>query len=99
MADSDDLEWEEWDPSKLSFMHHVLAGSVAGLAEHVCMFPMDTVKTHVQCERCGSTSPMKTLNCAARIVNREGVFRLWRGVSAMFAGCIPGTLINIVLRT
>lgn len=89
-SEEDELEWEEWDPSQLSFAQHMIAGSCAGLAEHVSMFPIDTVKTHVQCERCGSVSPMQTWNCAARIVSNEGIFRLWRGVSAMFAGCIPG---------
>jgi len=85
----DDLEWEEWDASKISFVNHMIAGSFAGLAEHVSIFPVDTVKTHLQCERCGSMSPLKTFNCAKRIVDREGIMRLWRGVSATFAGCIP----------
>lgn len=87
-----DLEaWEEWDPSTLSFVDHMLAGSFAGLAEHVTIFPLDTLKTNIQCDQCGSTSPLKTLNCAKRIVNNDkgGIFRLWRGVGAMFAGCIP----------
>jgi len=87
MADLED--WEEWDSSKLSFVHHMIAGSFAGLAEHVTVFPIDTLKTHVQCERCGSTKPNQVWNCATRIVRNEGIFRLWRGVSAMFAGCIP----------
>ncbi len=86
----DDLEWEEWDPKKSSFIVHMIAGSFAGLAEHTCIFPLDTLKTHVQCERCGSISPFESWSCAARIVEREGIFRLWRGVSAMFFGAIPG---------
>eukprot|EP00605_Chrysophyceae_sp_TOSAG23-4_P000198 GSChrysophyteH1.ASY1.ANO1.234.1 assembled CDS len=86
---ADDLDWEEWDPSQTSFTTHMIAGSLAGLAEHVSIFPLDTLKTQVQCEKCGSVSPMRTWNCATRIVEREGLFRLWRGVSAMFAGCIP----------
>ena len=52
-------------------------------------FPIDTLKTHIQCERCGSMSPLQTWNCATRIVHREGIFRLWRGVTATFAGCLP----------
>lgn len=78
---------EEWTPnSKLTFFHHTLAGSMAGLAEHVVIFPIDTLKTHVQCERCGTSS----WNCATKIIRREGLLRLWRGVGATFAGCIPG---------
>lgn len=90
----DELEWEEWNPAKISFHHHMIAGSCAGLAEHVSIFPIDTLKTHVQCERCGSISPLQTWNCATRIVKKEGIFRLWRGVSAMFAGCVPGKINN-----
>jgi solute carrier family 25 iron transporter 28/37 len=88
-----DLEWEEWDPSSLSFSDHMLAGSFAGLAEHVSIFPMDTLKTNMQCSRCDNNQtgrpPLQTLQCAQRIVKKSGVLRLWRGVSAMFAGCIP----------
>jgi solute carrier family 25 (mitochondrial iron transporter), member 28/37 len=64
--------------------------SFAGLAEHVVIFPLDTLKTNIQCEICGSSSPFKTYNCAKRIVRQDGIMRLWRGVGAMFAGCIPG---------
>lgn len=87
-----DLEWEEWDPSRLSFVDHMLAGSFAGLAEHVSIFPMDTLKTNMQCDKCDNKpnrTPLRTIQCAKRIVKKSGVLRLWRGVSAMFAGCIP----------
>ena len=86
---SDDLDWEEWDPSRISFVHHMIAGSVAGLSEHVTIFPIDTIKTNIQCEKCGSMSPFQTWNCAERIVRKDGPLRLWRGVSTMFAGCVP----------
>lgn len=92
----EDFEWEEWDPSKISFYHHMIAGSAAGLAEHVSVFPIDTLKTHIQCERCGAMSPLQTWNCATRIVGREGIFRLWRGVSATFAGCLPGAIKDVI---
>jgi solute carrier family 25 iron transporter 28/37 len=42
-----DLEWEEWD-GRSPFLHHCIAGSVAGVAEHVLLYPVDTVKTHMQ---------------------------------------------------
>jgi solute carrier family 25 iron transporter 28/37 len=90
-----DLEWEEWDPARLSFAGHMLAGSFAGLAEHVCIFPMDTLKTNMQCDQCDGArgragpGPFQTVKCAQRIVQQSGMLRLWRGVSAMFAGCIP----------
>lgn len=87
MSDEEDnLDWEEWNPSKTSFAQHMVAGSLAGLAEHVTIFPIDSIKTHIQCSRCGSISPFQTWNS---IIKSEGFFRLWRGVSAMFIGCIP----------
>jgi hypothetical protein len=88
LPDFEELE-QDWDPTKLSFIDHMIAGSFAGLAEHVAMFPLDTLKTNVQCEKCGSNSPLQTINCAKKIIKQDGVFRLWRGVSAMFIGCVP----------
>lgn len=39
-----DLEgWEEWN-GQGSFLHHCIAGSMAGVSEHVLMFPVDTYK-------------------------------------------------------
>ena len=40
MTDQDELEWEEWNPEKTSFHIHMIAGSAAGLAEHVSIFPI-----------------------------------------------------------
>ena len=41
----DELEgWEEWEPSKGSFRTHMIAGSLAGVAEHLAMYPVDTFK-------------------------------------------------------
>ena len=51
MADSgsgDNVDWEErtdWEEYKSgSFVHHMIAGSAAGVSEHVLMFPLDTYK-------------------------------------------------------
>jgi len=50
---NDDLEWEEWDGSS-PFLHHCIAGGFAGIAEHTLLYPVDTVKTHMQsyCAEC-----------------------------------------------
>lgn len=93
--EDDDLEWEEWNPSKITFVNHMIAGSVAGLIEHVTIYPIDTIKTHIQYEKSASFRPLHTWNNAASFVKKDGFFRLWRGVSAMFAGCIPGKLFCI----
>lgn len=85
----DELDWEEWNPSKISFHHHMIAGSAAGLVEHIGMFPIDTIKTYIQYDSKGT---INFQSISKQIIEREGFFRLWRGVGAMFAGCIPGTL-------
>lgn len=94
----DDLEWEEWRPDQISFVHHMIAGSIAGLAEHVSLYPIDTIKTHLQCQRCG-TSISSSWSSTMKMIQREGVFRLWRGVSAMFAGCVPGKSKSVLCHT
>jgi len=53
--EEDPLEFEEWDGIS-PFWHHCFAGSLAGVAEHVIVYPIDTVKTHIQCAACSITS-------------------------------------------
>ncbi len=112
-----DLDWEDWDPKAGSFVHHMIAGSLAGIAEHTVMFPVDTIKTFVQCQECNITANclkkqnvvvaaaggvegsigrglsatvgMTPMEAASRLVQREGFFRLWRGVSTMLSACVP----------
>lgn len=45
-----DFLWEEWEEYKgdIPFWQHTFCGSVAGIMEHVCMYPLDTVKTYFQ---------------------------------------------------
>jgi len=94
--DEDVLEWEEWHPDQGSFLSHMVAGSIAGVTEHTIMYPMDTLKTHVQCDRCGKVAKSgvslireNCMHAFKSLVRNEGFFRLWRGVSTMFIGCIP----------
>lgn len=37
-------DYDEWDPSRGPLPEHVIAGSTAGLAEHLVMYPVDTIK-------------------------------------------------------
>ena len=45
---SDDMDWEEWDSSSLSFGHHMIAGCIAGVSEHIAFFPIDTLRVSIQ---------------------------------------------------
>merc|ERR1719182_72879 len=53
------LEWEDWD-RKSPFIHHCIAGSLAGVTEHTLLYPVDTVKTHMQA--CCSVCPNNPFN-------------------------------------
>ena len=42
-ADIEDaMEWEHYKGGK--FWHHMVAGGLAGVSEHLLMFPFDTIK-------------------------------------------------------
>ncbi|CAI5734018.1 unnamed protein product [Hyaloperonospora brassicae] len=87
-----DEDWEEWTPEKGSFVHHMVAGSAAGVAEHVSIFPIDTVKTHMQCQRCtaiGQPLVLTATQTARQLVAEEGPLRLFRGVSTMLGASLP----------
>ena len=50
-ADTND-DWEEWD-GRSPFLIHCVAGSFAGVSEHALVYPLDTVRTHIQvCAAC-----------------------------------------------
>lgn len=87
-----DEDWEEWSPEKGSFLHHMAAGSAAGVAEHVSIFPIDTIKTHMQCQRCpvnGKSIKLTAMETGRRLVAEEGPLRLFRGVSTMLGASLP----------
>ena len=45
-----DEDFDDWDPSKGSFITHSIAGSIAGLAEHLIIYPFDTIKVRNKIE-------------------------------------------------
>jgi solute carrier family 25 iron transporter 28/37 len=60
-SSSFDEEWEEWD-GKSPFWHHCVAGSLAGVAEHTLVYPLDTVRTHIQvCAACHHSPSSTTM--------------------------------------
>jgi hypothetical protein len=38
------MEWEERDVNSMSFVKHCVAGSCAGIMEHMGLYPVDTIK-------------------------------------------------------
>lgn len=85
MGDDDDpFDWEVRNKST-PFMEHAVAGSCAGVMEHVSTYPIDTVKTQMQ----ASEVRMTMREAARAVLRREGVFGLMRGSSVIGVGCIP----------
>lgn len=86
LPDDDDsfLDWETRNES-IPFWKHVIAGSCAGIVEHTGMFPLDTIKTHMQ-----ASGRKLGLGSVAQILYREeGLARFWKGAQVIASGCIP----------
>lgn len=74
----------------LSFKQHMLAGSVAGMVEHMAMFPVDTVKTRMQVlSTPGNKASTELSKAFSSIMRTEGPVGLYRGIAAMGLGAGP----------
>ncbi|KAF5193390.1 Mitoferrin [Thalictrum thalictroides] len=81
----------------LGFWKYMLAGSVAGMVEHMAMFPVDTLKTRIQMLGTTSTSSSAAFSpdrhnvgrVFAKIMRKEGAVGLYRGIGAMGLGAGP----------
>lgn len=73
----------------LRYWQYMIAGSVAGSVEHMAMFPVDTVKTHMQAL---GSCPIKSVGvrqAVQSILKSEGAAGLYRGIWAMGLGAGP----------
>lgn len=78
------------DDEELSVAQHMIAGAVAGMTEHMAMFPVDTVKTRMQSYMAVRDYANASMASATRsIVGAEGVRALWRGVGAVAISAGP----------
>ncbi|XP_058075144.1 uncharacterized protein LOC131223693 [Magnolia sinica] len=75
----------------LYFWQYMVAGSIAGCVEHTAMFPIDTLKTHMQARTtCAVQAAAPTLRQAFQsVLKLEGPTALYRGVAAMSLGAGP----------
>ncbi|CAA0835869.1 Mitochondrial substrate carrier family protein [Striga hermonthica] len=79
----------------LEFWQFMVAGSLAGSAEHMAMFPIDTLKTRMQVAAANSSSraqPPTTL--AQSIMRLRGPLSLYRGIAAMGLGAGPAHAVH-----
>uniref|UniRef100_T1PDS6 Mitochondrial carrier protein n=1 Tax=Musca domestica TaxID=7370 RepID=T1PDS6_MUSDO len=67
---------------------NMTAGAIAGVLEHIVMYPMDSVKTRMQ-SLSPATSKLNITATFQNMVRKEGIFRPIRGVTAVVAGAGP----------
>ena len=75
---------------------NLVAGGIAGFTESLCCHPLDTIKTRVQLansvvaarER-SSHRRSGAMLVATKLVQSEGFFALYSGLSAVMAGIVP----------
>ncbi|KAI3667793.1 hypothetical protein L6452_42862 [Arctium lappa] len=73
----------------LHFWQFMIAGSVAGMVEHMAMFPIDTIKTRMQVL---GSCPIKSVGlrqALQSILKSDGPAGLYRGIGAMGLGAGP----------
>lgn len=74
---------------------NMMAGALAGISEHVVMYPVDSIKTRMQVVSTTASSNLgnqiyKTMTSTFReVYTTEGIKRLWKGVSSVFMGAGP----------
>ncbi|KAK2643207.1 hypothetical protein Ddye_024970 [Dipteronia dyeriana] len=73
----------------LHFWQFMIAGSIAGSVEHMAMFPVDTVKTHMQAIRSCPIQSVGVRQALKSILKTEGPAGLYRGIGAMGLGAGP----------
>jgi solute carrier family 25 iron transporter 28/37 len=82
---------EHFDMAGMSTAKAMVAGAAAGVAEHLVMFPIDTIKTRMQqmhtAENAQTYASVK--RSLKTILREEGVRRLYRGLPAATLGAIP----------
>ncbi|KAJ2547331.1 Mitochondrial succinate-fumarate transporter [Coemansia sp. RSA 1933] len=82
--------------NKPTLTTHLLAGGAAGLAEATCCHPLDTIKVRMQLMSMQRMSPEAAkaasssfLGVGHRIVQREGILALYKGLGAVVSGIVP----------
>ncbi|KAG7745805.1 hypothetical protein KL912_004958 [Ogataea haglerorum] len=75
-----------------SSLVHLLAGISAGFVTSTATNPIWLVKTRLQLDRATTKAYKNSLDCLVKIVRHEGVFALYRGLTASYLGSAESTL-------
>ncbi|KAK6588603.1 mitochondrial carrier [Cryptosporidium xiaoi] len=85
MANNEVEDWEVWK-GDIPFWKHSIAGSCAGMMEHSCFFPLDTIKT---CLQTGKISSIFGNNGLYTYLKLNGFSSLFNGFFAAVLGSVP----------
>jgi len=86
------MEVEEPDYETLNgvgVVGNMIAGAAAGTAEHVVMYPVDSVKTRMQALRCEKKLAKGVLANVTNMIKDEGLLRPMRGATVVVTGSAP----------
>jgi len=84
-------DWEERSPDT-ALWQHMIAGSIAGVVEHAVIFPLDSIKTHLQAtnaEAAAGSKRIGSVQVARDLVRLRGPLFLWRGVTVTLWAVVP----------
>ncbi|KAH6814218.1 Mitochondrial substrate carrier family protein [Perilla frutescens var. frutescens] len=73
----------------LHFSQFMIAGSVAGMVEHMAMFPVDTIKTQMQALGSCPIKSASVKQAVHSILKSDGAGGFYRGIGAMALGAGP----------
>ncbi|KAG0681612.1 hypothetical protein C6P40_001351 [Pichia californica] len=74
-----------------SFLH-LLAGINAGIVTSTVTNPIWLIKTRLQLDKATKKEYKNSLDCIVKIVRKEGIFALYKGLSASYLGSVESTL-------
>ena len=70
--------YQLWKPGvTLTPYGHMIAGAAAGVAEHCCMYPFDTLKTRLQVSLPLSPTYRNVAHAAQHAIAKEGLLSLY----------------------
>jgi len=81
-------DWEERSPDT-ALSQHMIAGSIAGMVEHAVVFPLDSIKTHMQATNIESGGRAGWTVTAKDLIRIRGPLFLWRGVTVTLGAVVP----------
>ncbi|CAK9299179.1 unnamed protein product [Gordionus sp. m RMFG-2023] len=86
------MDYDDYEtlPQNTTVYTHMLAGAAAGIMEHSCMYPIDSVKTRMQSLLSYKLYEGKNLlQNLSQIIKNEGILRPIRGLNAVVIGAGP----------